>query len=75
MHYKNDKTATFSFKQHSTYSMHREYRGARGSVVPSLSKVKVKVTLRLAVYRKSVRLVVKPLETDQTFFFSNELLQ
>jgi hypothetical protein len=33
-------------------------------------KVKVKVTLRLAVYRQSVRLGVKPLEThDQIFFF------
>jgi hypothetical protein len=34
-------------------------------------KVKVKVTLRLAVYGQSVRLGVKPLEThDQTIFFS-----
>jgi hypothetical protein len=34
-------------------------------------KDKVKVTLRLAVYRQSVRLDVKPLEThDQTFFFN-----
>jgi hypothetical protein len=33
-------------------------------------KVKVKVTLRLAVYRQSVRLGGKPLEThNQTFFF------
>jgi hypothetical protein len=33
-------------------------------------KVRVRVTLRLAVYRQSVRLGVKPLEThDQTFFF------
>jgi hypothetical protein len=33
-------------------------------------KVKVKVTLRLAVYRQSVRLGIKPLEThDQIFFF------
>jgi hypothetical protein len=33
-------------------------------------KVKVKVTLRLAVYRQSVHLGVKPLEThDQIFFF------
>jgi hypothetical protein len=33
-------------------------------------KVKVKVTLRLAVYRQSVCLGVKPLEThNQTFFF------
>jgi hypothetical protein len=38
-------------------------------------KVKVKVTLRLAVYRQSVRLGVKPLDThDQTFSFSTELL-
>jgi hypothetical protein len=34
-------------------------------------KVKVKVTLRLVVYRQSVRLGVKSLEThDQTFFFN-----
>jgi hypothetical protein len=49
------------------------------SVLPSWSfsmvsfkKVKLKVTLRLAVYRQSVRLDVKPLEThDQTFFQLN----
>jgi hypothetical protein len=36
----------------------------------TLIEVKVRVTLRLAVYRQSVRLGVKPLEThDQTFFF------
>jgi hypothetical protein len=36
-----------------------------------LTKIKVKVTLRLAVYRQSVRLGVKPLEThDQTLFFN-----
>jgi hypothetical protein len=35
-------------------------------------KVEVKVTLRLAVYRQSVCLGVKPPEThDQRFFFSN----
>jgi hypothetical protein len=34
-------------------------------------KVKVKVTLRLAVYRQSVRLGVKPLEIhDQNVFFN-----
>jgi hypothetical protein len=34
------------------------------------AKVKVKVTLRLAIYRQSVRLGMKPLEThDQSFFF------
>jgi hypothetical protein len=39
-------------------------------------KVKVKVTLRLAVYRQSVHIGVKPLEThDQTFLFSTELLR
>jgi hypothetical protein len=33
--------------------------------------VKVKVTLRLAVYRQSVRLGAKPLEDqDQSFFFT-----
>jgi hypothetical protein len=34
-------------------------------------KVNVRVTLRLGVYRQSVRLGVKPLEThDQRFFFN-----
>jgi hypothetical protein len=37
-------------------------------------KVKVKVTLRLAVYSQSVRLGVKPLETHDQTFFSIELL-
>jgi hypothetical protein len=36
-------------------------------------EVKVKVTLRLAVYRQSIRLGVKPLEThDQTFFNTHD---
>jgi hypothetical protein len=36
-----------------------------------LSQVEVKVTLRLAVYRQSLHLGVKPLEThEQRFFFS-----
>jgi hypothetical protein len=36
-----------------------------------LPKVKFKITLLLAVYRQSVRLGVKLLEThDQTFFFN-----
>jgi hypothetical protein len=38
-------------------------------------KVKVKVTLRLTVYRQSVRLGVKPLETHEEIFFSTELLR
>jgi hypothetical protein len=39
------------------------------STTELIVKVKVKVTLRLAVYRQSVRLGFKPLEThDQTFF-------
>jgi hypothetical protein len=34
-------------------------------------KIKVKVTLRLAVYRQSIRLGIKPLEThDQRFFLT-----
>jgi hypothetical protein len=38
----------------------------------NINSVKIKVTLRLAVYRQSVRLGVKPLEThDQTFLFFN----
>jgi hypothetical protein len=38
------------------------------SFLPS-SKIKVKITLRLAVYRQSVRLGAKPLEDhDQNFF-------
>jgi hypothetical protein len=36
---------------------------------------KFKVTLRLAVYRQSVRLGVKPLETHDQIFFSAELLR
>jgi hypothetical protein len=40
------------------------------TVSGSTVKVKVKVTLRLEVYRQSVRLGVRPLEThDQRFFF------
>jgi hypothetical protein len=38
-------------------------------------KVKDKVTLRLAVYRQSVRLGVKPLEDDAQIFFPTEPLQ
>jgi hypothetical protein len=34
-------------------------------------KAKVKVTLRLAVYRQSVLRVVKPLETQEQKHFSN----
>jgi hypothetical protein len=34
------------------------------------SKLKVKVTLRLAVYRQSVRLGIKPLESHDHRFFS-----
>jgi hypothetical protein len=41
-----------------------------GGSLPTEPLVKVKVTLRLAVYRESFRLGVKHLEThDQTFFF------
>jgi hypothetical protein len=40
--------------------------------IPDKVKVKVKVTLRRAVYRQSLRLGVKPLEThDQTFYNAN----
>jgi hypothetical protein len=35
------------------------------------AKVKVKLALRPAVYRQSVRLGVKPLETDNQRFFFN----
>jgi hypothetical protein len=35
----------------------------------AIQKVKVKVTLRLAVYRQSVRLGVKPLENYDHIFF------
>jgi hypothetical protein len=46
---------------------------ARHFMNHSLLKVKVKVTLRLAVYRQSVRLGVKSLKThDQRFFFLKE---
>jgi hypothetical protein len=38
--------------------------------------IKVRITLRLAAYRLSVHLGVRPLEThDQRFFFSTELLR
>jgi hypothetical protein len=40
-----------------------------GDCLTSKLKVKVKVTLRLAVYDKSVRLCVKPLETHDKYFF------
>jgi hypothetical protein len=39
-----------------------------------LAQVKVKVTLRLAVYRQSVRLGAKPLETHFQIFFFNRTL-
>jgi hypothetical protein len=40
------------------------------------TELKVEVTLRLAVYRQSVRLGIKILEThDQYFFFSSEHLR
>jgi hypothetical protein len=48
------------------------------TIVSSHVKVKdkVKVTSRLAVYRQSVRLGVKPLDTrDHIFFISTELLR
>jgi hypothetical protein len=38
-------------------------------------QAKVKVTLRLTVYRQSVRLGDKPLETHDQIYFSTELLQ
>jgi hypothetical protein len=39
------------------------------TTAPGKIRVKVKVTLRLAVYRQSVCLGVKPLETHNQFFF------
>jgi hypothetical protein len=45
--------------------------GLRWRYLNPPSKVKIKVTLRLVVYRQSVRLDAKPLEThDQSFFLS-----
>jgi hypothetical protein len=44
---------------------------ASGIQPNSNSEVKVKVTLRLAVYLQSVHLVVKLLETHDQSFFSN----
>jgi hypothetical protein len=35
------------------------------------NRFRVRVTLRLAVYRRSVRLGVKPLETEEQQFFFN----
>jgi hypothetical protein len=41
----------------------------------NLVKVKFEVTLPLAVYRQSVHLGIKPLETHDQIFFSSELLR
>jgi hypothetical protein len=48
--------------------------GRKGCIAVKISKVKVKfkVTLRLAVYRQSVRLGVKSLETYDHNFFPTE---
>jgi hypothetical protein len=44
--------------------------------IPANPQLKVEVTLRLAVYRQSVRLGDKPLEThDQNFYFPTEHLR
>jgi hypothetical protein len=41
------------------------------SLPPTLKRVRVRVTLRLAVYRQSVHLGAKPLVAqDQSFFFN-----
>jgi hypothetical protein len=42
----------------------------RYSITPPRKQVKVKVTLRLAVYRQSLRLGVKPFGTHDQIFFS-----
>jgi hypothetical protein len=42
---------------------------------PQLTVVRVRVTLRLAVYRQLVRVGNKPLETHDQHFFSTELLR
>jgi hypothetical protein len=46
-----------------------------GFQLHSTAKVKVKVTLRLAVYRQSVRLGARPLETHDQRSFPSELLR
>jgi hypothetical protein len=51
-------------------------RNFQPRVFKHLKIVKVKVTLRLAVYRKSVRLGAKPIEDhDQSFFGVTEPLR
>jgi hypothetical protein len=49
-------------------------KGCTGHILYHV-KVKVKVTLRLAVYRQSVRIGDKPLETHDQIIFSTELLR
>jgi hypothetical protein len=69
LHLFSASLAELNCPQHSTLSLNHLCTKVK-------VKVKVEVTLRLAVYRQSVRLGVKPLETHgQTFFFSTELLR
>jgi hypothetical protein len=49
--------------------------GIHGQVKVNRFKVKVRVPLRLAVYRQSVRLGVRPLEVHDQRFFPTELLR
>jgi hypothetical protein len=42
---------------------------------PAELRVRVRVTLRLAVYRQSVRLGVKPLEAQEQILFPTELFR
>jgi hypothetical protein len=49
--------------------------GVEGLVFAVIGLVRVRVTLRLTVYRQSIRLGDKPLEThDQNFYFPTEHL-
>jgi hypothetical protein len=59
---------TFPFLSYQLLTSHNY----KSQLTQKQLKAKVKVALRLAVYRQSVRLGVKPLEThDQRCFFFN----
>jgi hypothetical protein len=68
-----------SLRTHGNYSTHKLFWPcftlSLGFEIlqPTLSKIKVRATLRLAVYRQSVRIGVKPLETHDQRPFSFQL--
>jgi hypothetical protein len=64
-------TVTISYyRSQSILTAEISFRSASHSTTVCKVKIKVRVTLRLAVYRQSVRLGVRPLEThEQRYFF------